>query len=360
MKIVHVVYSMEMGGAEMLVAQLSRLQRKKGHDVTVCAYSTLGILGERLLDEGIHVHVMGEAHPAKTMMRYLRLFRMMRPDVVHCHNPAPTLQAAVGARLSGAQCVVATRHSLVSPPYDTAAEIKFGIIALWVDWVVGICEITCHNLRGAPLARPDRIVRVYNGAEALTAASSELRDGSAFTLLFVGRVAAIKDLGTLLKAVAIARREEPRLRLWIVGDGPVRSALETLSRTLNLTAAVTFWGQQIGTERFFSAADAVAMSSTSEGLPMSLLQGMSLGLPATVTAVGGMKEIVDLSRGGLMTPVGDAEAMAQSILSLIQEPSLREELGRNARDTYDREFTLERMEAGYAKLYKSSRRSRSN
>jgi glycosyltransferase involved in cell wall biosynthesis len=355
MKIVHVVYSMEMGGAEMLVAQLSRLQRKKGNEVTVCAYSTLGVLGQKLRDEGIHVHVLGEAHPAKTVLRYLRLFHSMRPDVVHCHNPAPTLQAAFGARLSGAACVLATRHSLVSPPYDWAAEIKFNITALCLDWIVGICDITCRNLRGAPLARANRIVRVYNGTAAISPESSDLRDDGRFTLLFVGRVAAIKDLGTLLKAVAIAHQRNPRLRLWIVGDGPVRSSLESLSKDLNLSEVVTFWGQQMQTERFFSAADTIAMSSTSEGLPMSLLQGMSLGLPAVVTAVGGMQEIVDLSRGGLMSPVGDADAMAEAISRLMADRSLREELGNNAREAYGREFTLECMEEAYAKLYRSSR-----
>ncbi|MEK6396741.1 MAG: glycosyltransferase, partial [Terriglobus sp.] len=94
MKIVHAVYSMEMGGAEMLVAQLARLQRKNGHSVVICAYSKRGVLGEILVREGISVHVMGEAHPAKTILRYLHLFRVIRPDVVHCHNPAPSLQAA--------------------------------------------------------------------------------------------------------------------------------------------------------------------------------------------------------------------------------------------------------------------------
>jgi len=340
----------------MLVAQLSRLQQKKGHDVTVCAYSKLGILGERLIEDGINTHVMGEAHPAKTVLRYLRLFRKMRPDVVHCHNPAPTLQAALGARLAGASCVLATRHSLVSPPYDTAAEIKFNLVARCLDWIVGICDITCNNLRGAPLARLDQIVRVYNGAAPVQTSASVLRDDNFFTLLFVGRVAAIKDLGTLLKAVSIAHTKEPRLRLWIVGDGPVRASLESIARDLHLSDVVTFWGEQMQTERFFNAADAVAMSSTSEGLPMSLLQGMSLGLPAVVTAVGGMKEIVDLSGGGLMSPVGDPATMAGSILRLIEDPVLRAQLGTNASETYRTEFTLEQMESAYARLYRSGRR----
>src|ERR1700743_1125376 len=115
MKIVHIVYSLEMGGAEVLVAKLCRMQRANGHDVSVCAYSNLGAVGEALRAEGFVVYVPGTAHPAKTMLRYFRLFRRIKPDVVHCHNVAPTLQAALSARLAGVKRVGSTRHSLVAP-----------------------------------------------------------------------------------------------------------------------------------------------------------------------------------------------------------------------------------------------------
>ena len=352
MKIVHAVYSMEMGGAETLVAQLARVQRASGHDVTVCAYAKLGVLGEALRAEGIAVHVLGEAPPWKTMLRYWRLFRGLRPDVVHMHNPAPTLQAAPGARLAGAKCVISTRHSLVAPPYDRGEEIKFSLWAwLWLDWVAGICEITCANLRGAPLARRARIVRVYNGAAPLGRVDVAREDGE-FRLLFVGRLAEIKDLPTLIRAVAIARETLPQLRLWIVGDGTVRAELEALAAELGVRERVVFWGQQMDTARFFSAVDVFAMSSVSEGLPMSLVQAMSLGLPAVTTDVGGMAEVLRLSGSGLLAPVGDARAMADAIVRLAENAGLREEFSRRAREAYAREFTLEQMAAAYEELYR--------
>ncbi len=371
MKIAHVVYSMEMGGAEMLVAQLCRLQRANGHDVTVCAYSTLGTLGESLRSDGFTVHVLGEAHPAKTMLRYLRLFRELRPHVVHLHNPAPTLQAAAGARLSGAACVLTTRHSLVSPPYDRSAEIKFSLFAwCWLDWVVGICEITCENLRHAPLARRSRIVRVYNGAAAIGNGAAAVGNGAAavervavetgteaeFRLLFVGRLAAVKDLPTLIRAVALAAPRVPGLALSVVGDGPARAELEQLTRSLGVADRISFFGQQLDTQKFFCAADALAMSSTSEGLPMSLLQAMSIGLPAVLTDVGGMREVLGLSGGGQLAPVGNAEAMAEAIVRLATEEALREECSRRALAAYRAEFTLEQMNAAYMRLYRSGRR----
>ncbi|MGI4854099.1 MAG: glycosyltransferase [Janthinobacterium lividum] len=351
MKIVHVVYSMELGGAEMLVAQLGRMQRAAGHDVTVCAYSKLGPLGELLRDEGLHVHVMGVAPVWETMWRYLRLFRAMRPDVVHCHNPAPTLQAAMGGRLAGAR-VISTRHSLVSPPYDRNAEMKFSLMArLFVHAVAGICEITCRNLRGAPLAKQDQIVRVYNGAAPLDEALPAPREEGLLVLLFVGRVAEIKDLPTLLRAFALAVQKRPELRLWIVGDGPVRVALEQLAIELGVGDRVRFYGQRLDTAGLFRAADAFCMSSVSEGLPMSLLQAMSIGLPALVTDVGGMQEVLQLSGGGLRVPVGDHAAMADAMVALAGDSQVRQRCGALARQAYEEHFTLAQMHAAYLRLY---------
>ena len=356
MKIAHAVYSMEMGGAEMLVAQLCREQRAQGHEVVVCAYSRLGSLGEALRAEGFTIHVLGEAHPAKTMWRYLRLFRRLRPQVVHLHNPAPTLQAAAGARLAGAACVLATRHSLVEPPYDRSAEIKFSLFAwCWLDWVAGICEITCENLRKAPLAQRSRIVRVYNGTAAIEPVNLPATPEAEFRLLFVGRLAPVKDLSTLLYAVARAAERVPNLSLSVVGDGPARLGLEELARSLKLEDRVRFFGQQLATAPFFCSADLFVMSSLSEGLPMSLLQAASVGLPAVVTQVGGMEEVLRLSGGGILTPVCDREAMADAIVRIATDPSLREELGRRALESYRAQFTVEQMNTAYMRLYRSAR-----
>jgi glycosyltransferase involved in cell wall biosynthesis len=355
MKIVHVVYSLDMGGAEVLVAQLCRMQRANGHEVSVCAYSRLGSVGEILRAEGVDIYIPGEAHPAKTMLRYYRYFKALRPDVVHCHNVAPTIQAALAARLAGAKSVVSTRHSLVAPPYNRSEEIKYGVMAWFCDWIAGICEVTCGNLRGAPMAHRDKIVRVYNGATAIERVPFDSLDKRGFTLVFVGRLAAVKNLGTLIRAVAIAVKQLPTLELWVVGDGPVRAELEALTDELGVTGSVRFWGQRLDTEQFFSAADAFAMSSVSEGLPMSLLQAMSIGVPALVTDVGGMAEVVRLSGGGLLAPVGDSEAMADAIVTLANDAGMRALFSQKAIEAYQAEFTLDRMDAAYMEIYRRRR-----
>lgn len=355
MKIVHVVYSMEMGGAESLVAQLCRLQRRSGHEVTVFAQSNLGTLGEALRTEGFRVDVPGTGNPLRTLPRYLRAFRKLRPDVVHCHNPAPTLQAAIAARLAGTKRIISTRHSLVAPPYDMAAELQYGIVSRFCDSIVGICEATCENLRHAPLARRSRIVRVYNGAVGLQRVpAAELPEKRGFTLLFVGRLAPVKDLSTLLRAVALAAHRLPGLQLWIVGDGHERVGLEGLTAQLGIEDHVTFFGERHDIARFFTAADVFAMSSVSEGLPISLLQAMSIGLPALVTDVGGMAEVVRNAGCGVRVPVGDSQSMANAIVEIASDAEERSLYAARGIGAFQAQFTIEKMSDSYMGLYRKN------
>jgi len=356
MKIVHVVYSLEMGGAEILVAQLCRLQRANGHDVSVIAYSNLGSLGETLVADRIPVLVLGEAPFIKTFRRFWTEFKRLRPDVVHCHNTAPTLQAAIPARLTGTLRVISTRHSLVAPPYDLREERSFNFAAWFCDWIVGICDATCENLRHTPGAHKDKIVRVYNGVDPVEPAPpEEWPEKRGFTLLFVGRLAPIKSLHTLIRATTLAALKVPGLHLWIVGQGHERQHLEDLVKELGAEDLVTFWGERLDVAGFFSVADVYCMSSTSEGLPMSLLQAMSLGLPAIVTDVGGMAEVVKNAHAGLATPVGDANAMAEAIVQMAGDEKRRIVFRDNAQTAYEELFTLRRMDAAYMELYRRAR-----
>ncbi|HMH12757.1 MAG TPA: glycosyltransferase [Edaphobacter sp.] len=356
MKIVHVVYSLEMGGAEILVVQLCRVQRSKGHDVSVCVYTSLGPLLKVLRAEGFQVHIIGEGPVVRTAMRFFRIFRDVQPDVVHCHNPAPTIQAAVAARLAGVGTIVSTRHSLVAPPFETRAEITYNLVSLVCDWVVAICDATRENLCHTPLAQRDRIARVYNGVDRLALMPPEDHpEKRGFTLLFVGRLVEIKDLPTMVKAVALAIRRIPNLQLWIVGHGIMREPLEALTNKLGIADNVVFWGERLDVAHFFSAADVYAMSSVSEGLPMSLLQAMSVGLPALVTNVGGMAEVVRNAHCGLYTPVGDSIAMAEAIVELASNAERRAVFASNAKIAYNENFTLDQMEAAYMALYRKPR-----
>jgi glycosyltransferase involved in cell wall biosynthesis len=144
----------------------------------------------------------------------------------------------------------------------------------------------------------------------------------------------------------------------MVGDGSERKTLESLAAQLGIASQITFWGQQLDVAPFISAADAFIMSSMSEGLPMSLLQAYSLGVPAIVTDVGGMAEVVRLSRAGLIVAPENPAEMAAAILRLANSDAEREQFSRNAETAFRSRFTLLTMTDAYMNLYENTPRAR--
>lgn len=359
MKIAHVVDSMEVGGAETLVRQMCHLQREQGHEPEVYAIAALGPLGERMRAEGFRVQSNVGQHLIDSSRHFLGIFRASRPDVVHLHNPTPTMYAAPAARLSGVRSIVSTRHSLVAPPRNLTMERKYKVAAMFCDWIVGICEATTSNIKDAGSAPDRKIVTVYNGAVPVMPPPTDQRPTkTGFTLLYVGRLEAVKNLQFLLAAFRAAVAEVPEMRLWLVGNGTERNRLEQTADQLGVCSNVTFWGQQMDVAPFFASADAFVMSSVSEGLPMSLLQALSSRLPAVVTDVGGMAEVVKLAQAGITVPPGDVEGMARALVRLAMRADEREAFAKNAEAAFRAHFTLPVMVERYTQLYRDTPRAR--
>lgn len=358
MKIVHVVDGMEVGGAETLVLQMCRRQREQGHQPSVYAIGNLGPLGERMQREGFTVQANVALHLSDATRKFLQIFKKLHPDAVHLHNPTPTVYAAMSARMAGVPSIVSTRHSLVAPPHKLVRELKYAFAATFCDWIVGICDATTNNLKGLHSIPARKIVRIYNGAVPLVRAAREQQPPkNGFTLVYVGRLAPVKNHPLLLHAFRAALSSMPGLRLWMIGDGSERKKLESLAGELGMASQVTFWGEQLDVTPFFSAADAFIMSSKSEGLPMSLLQAFSLGLPSIVTDVGGMAEVIRLAQAGLVVPVADPHGMAAAILRLATNDAERAQFSANAEDAFREHFTLQTMENAYSDLYRNTARA---
>jgi glycosyltransferase involved in cell wall biosynthesis len=350
LKIAHVGDSMEMGGAEKLTATLCRLQRDQGHTASVHCLYRLGVLGTELQAEGFEVVLHYPSSFFHLVRGLYRSFQRSRPDVVHCHNATAAIIAALPARLAGVKTVIVTRHGLVKPPYQIRRELKFALASRWCDWIVGVCEGTRTNLLAAPFAARDRIIHIYNGAwPANVRAVPHSKKG--FTLLQVGRLAPLKDHATLLQAVALTRMHHPDVQLWIVGDGPLEASLRKLTDDLRLNECVTFFGEQGDVSPFLLAADLFVSSSVTEGLPVSLLEAMSVGLPAVVTDVGGMGEIARLSGAVTLVPSSDPEGMARALCDAIAGKQELPEMRKLASRCYEQYFRPERMLDDYMCLY---------
>jgi glycosyltransferase involved in cell wall biosynthesis len=354
-KLVHLVDSLDVGGAEVLVAQLCRQQLRRGDRPFVHCFLRKGLIGEKLQDEGIEVSV---SRPGR-VARYLDLWRVLRrvrPDVVHCHNANAAINGAPPARLAGVKTIVVTRHGLVPPDVKVVREKRFWFAARFCDRVVAVCDAAARNLERGPGAIPGKIVTIRNGTAPPPRGTEQRPAKSGFTVITVARLAREKDHRTLLRALALARAQVPDLQAWIVGDGPLRPELEALIRELGLDGCAHLQGERPDAGRWLEAADLFVLSSISEGLPVSVLEAMAAGLPLLLTRVGGMPEIVELTQGGRIVDASDPAALAGAMVEMAVDRERLRVWGDANRAVYTRELTGERMCDSYSRLYTALKR----
>lgn len=357
MRILHLVDSLEVGGAETVVASLCRLHVSMAHLTAVHCLFAGGPISTALKRDGIEISVHGTAHRIHLIARLFQRIRELQPDVIHCHNAYATTVGAPAARLVGVPAVIATRHDNGLPPVPGSNEATFWLAARLCDRIVAVSPAAYRSLAAAKLSTPQKLVTVENGVRPAPAPCSPfavIPGKSEFTVASVARLVPNKDQATLLRAIGLANRHIHGLSLLLVGDGPDRDALRRLSVDLGIDRRVHFLGQRPDVGNCLSTADLFVLSSIREGLPLSLLEAMAAGVPAVVTAVGGMPDIVALSGAGLTVPSRNPEAMASAIVSLARQPDLRRHFAERGRRCYLQHFTLERMADAYLRLYTST------
>jgi glycosyltransferase involved in cell wall biosynthesis len=359
MVIAHIVDSLEIGGAEMVVAALCRSHAAMGHTVEVHCLETAGPLAAELQQDNVPVQVHATSSAARSAWKLLRAFRASRPDIVHCHNKAATICGSAAARLAGARVVLSTRHGMGPLPFRLRAELKFWIAAgLFCDRVVAVCDAARRNLASGVRAAGPKVVTIRNGAPAPRVNGDDAIAKRGFTLVSVGRLAREKDVGTLLRAVAVARAVVPDLGLWIVGDGREATALRQLCAELGLSSVVRFCGERRDVGNWLRAADVFVLSSTTEGLPISMLEAMAAGLPAIVTEVGALPELISLSGAGMTVPARNVHSLARAIVDFARRRHELATLGERAAACYRANFTIDRMANEYLALYRACLRER--
>ncbi len=354
MVIAHVIDSLEVGGAETVVAALCRSHAAAGHRVEVHCLMTAGRLAVELEQEGVPVYLHTSGSVRSSVWTLFQAFRRSRPDVVHCHNKTATIRAAAAARLSGARAIVSTRHGMAPLPFQLRNELKFWITAaVLCDRVVAVCETARRNMTTGARPVAHKVVTIRNGAYPPSVGGEQMVAPPGFTLVSVGRLVRAKKFDTLLRAVAVARAAVPDLRLWIVGGGKEGPALRQLCAELDLASAVRFCGERRDVGNWLRAADVFVLASISEGLPISVLEAMAAGLPAIVTEVGGLPELVALSGAGKTVPASNVDCLARAIIEFANRRHELAELGERASGCYRAHFTPDRMAGEYLALYRA-------
>lgn len=372
-RIAQIVTRMDVGGVPDHVMTLTRgLVRR--HDVTLVTGEVDGRHAEALARMNVEIVRLPFARlpePGRDVRLVRALAALMRErnfDVVHTHMSKAALAGAVAARLVRPRPVlVNTAHNLgsiaLSQPvlrrlfrlYDRA------LLGGATDAVIVVSEAIRREVLRLGVVDAARLHAVPNGilADRFAVASgmaavrrAEFGVGHGDTLVVtVARLVWFKGLETLIDATAGLCRRWPRLRLVIVGDGPLRATLEQRVAERGMTDRVIFAGERGDVPAILEAADIFALSSVSEGMPISILEAMAARLPVVATSVGGVPELVAAEETGLLVPARDADAFAAALEKLVAAPALRRGFGAAGRDRLDRCFSPSAMVERTAALY---------
>lgn len=278
------------------------------------------------------------------LLRLVRLFRRIRPDIVHTHTAKAGTLGRIAARIVGGAATVHTFHGHVLEGYFSAPVTRLFLnierfLGRRTDRLVTLSPRLRDTLVELGIGRPEQIAIVPLGLELDRFAEPQNGRGAlrstlgiphdAMLLASIGRLVPIKDHATLLQATA--RLISPSVHLLIVGDGELRESLERLSAQLGLAERVHFLGWRSDLETILGATDVVISASRNEGTPVALIEAMAAGVPVVATAVGGVPDLVEHGVTGWLVPANDADALAGGVQHLIEAPELRARLVRVAR-----------------------------
>jgi len=311
-----------------------------------------------------------ELHPFKDLSTFwslLRIIRAERPDVVHTHKSKAGTLGRLAARLCGVPVIVHTFHGHVLHGYFSEAKSRaFRLIeramAAISHRVIAVSPKVKEDLIRHGVAGTEKIGVVYLGLDLKGLERSQRNAGglraelklTAETPLIgiVARLVPIKNLPMFIEAAKQVLAERPDARFIVAGDGELRDELSALAGRLGIAGKVTFLGFRSDLERIYPDLDVLCLTSDNEGSPVSLIEGLASGCAAVSSDVGGVTDVLEDGKCGVLVPANDSAALAREVLALIQDPARRAELGRAGRVSAKR-FAIERLVSDLDNLYKS-------
>ena len=295
-------------------------------------------------------------------VRYARAARAGHYDIVDAWLYPVDVMAVLARSITRTPVVITGRYNLrdFHRPMTTFEQRVNAVANQMVDAVVANSDAVAEDTRRHETIDPAKLRVIRNGVEPIeplpaAAVESQRRAlGVADDDLLVGCVAnyqLIKRHDLLIDAFASVRREGHKVRLLLVGDGPLRGELQRRIDAYGLQDCAHVHGSVPDPKPLLGAFDLVVQTSRSEGLPNALLEAAAAARPIVATAAGGTGEIVIDGETGLLVPVNDVDAIAGAIRRLVTDPDLRRRLGLAARRRTETVFQMSRFVAEYAALY---------
>lgn len=352
----HIIHSLGYGGAERIVYYYAKFHDRDSFAPEVVTFFPGGEMAGEIEGLGVKVHSVGSrSSDPRSLFRLGRIFRDRSPAVAHFHNPLPVFAGFPAAAAAGVPARILTEHSVTysGRTGSRAGGFLYSLLRGRMDAVIA-CSEEVGRAQGEAVD-PGRMHVVLNGVDTgfFVPGGRERGGGDELTVGSVGSLTPQKGFESLLDAAAILAGRGVKVRFSVVGEGPLRPALENRIRESGLEGIVELPGSRRDIRAFLAGLDLLAGSSLYEGLPLYVLEAMSMGLPVVTTDAGGNREAVVDGVTGLLVPPRDPEALAEAIERLAGDASLRSSMGRAARERAVETFSARRMVRETEEIYMS-------
>lgn len=376
-KILYLIENLKIGGAEqLLLTTVKYLNRHKFYPVVYCLCEK-GEIGQEIERLGIRVEALNERTNLWnfTLVRKIRhVLKAERPDILHTHLFYANYFGRLSAILAGKPVVVITEHGTHSNFKCFYHHWIDFILSFFTSKIIAVSKAVKEYLASHTLIPENKITVIYNAvdferfdsASGLDKATIRKQFGFAehdFLVGCISNLAPWKGQLVLLQAIADSKnRFPPNLKLCIVGRDPIgfQNQLKTFAQEKGIGENVYFLGERRDIPAILKMLDIFVFPSLTEGLGISLLEAMYMGLPSIASKTEGILEIVDDNENGVLVPCADHRALAEKIALLSQDKERLSKLGSNAREKVKRCFNADSYAHKLESLYEGLLKEKDN
>ncbi len=350
-KLIHIIPTLSMGGAERLLVDISKNLSKDIFDIEVICIVSSGIWKMELETAGIKVSVMGKkkGFSLKVFFTLLKMLKEKKPDIVHTHLFGADFYGRIVAYLAKVKTIVSTEHNLNFSEGFVRRILK-RITNNLADVIIAVSEAVKDYAIKKEGADPRKVQVILNGVKINKFLNTK-RDYNKNELIIgsVGRLEKQKGYDLLLEAIFKAK--DQAIKCEIVGEGKERDYLEKRIHELRLFDQVKFIGQREDTPDFLNNIDIFVLPSRWEGLGIVILEAGLSGLPVIASNIDGIKEIIDDNQNGLLFEKANTDDLSDKLKTLLTDGEKRKELGESLQDKIKNNFDIKKIAEKYQKLY---------
>jgi glycosyltransferase involved in cell wall biosynthesis len=366
-KIAHIVTRMDWGGAPDIVRILCE-SLESSYEVRLIIGPSkhlserTRLFLDKFKDNVITVsHLRRDINPLWDLLALIKLFLLFRAerfDIVHTHTAKAGLLGRIAGWLAGVPTIIYMPHGHVFYGYfgllmSRAAITVERVVAYITDKVMVLTELEKRDLVAFKVTTPDKIIVVNSGLELeaykesvtdVQGKKNELQIGEGISVVgVIGRLEPVKGHRYLVEAARMVTKESPRVKFLIVGDGSLRSDLESRCQELGVEDKFIFTGWKEDVCSILPTLDILVLPSVNEAVGRVLIEAGACGIPVVATNVGGVPEIVRDNETGVLVAPGSPEEMARAIIDLLNSEGKRQRMSFAAEQWIGDRFSAHRM-----------------